>query len=212
MLGSTAMIGLRSSFKQDCRNIHQVSDFQFFKRLSPDIQDLIIDITGLAWLLNNISTGHRQKMNYYIFHDTSILLGYRLIYISPLGGFPATSRLENVIHLGLAAFLMTFLRRLDNKILDMPFLSALARSGVQEQFDCDKEIQEMLLWILFIGKTSIFKESDDIWLVPLITRKMRALNLRTWEDVHQMLAKWPWVKALHDKIGRHLYERSSLDI
>ena len=212
MLGSTAMIGLRSTFTQDWPGLHRVSDFLHFKKFNPDLQDITIDMIGVARILNDISSRLRQKVNYYIFHDTSILLGYRLIYISPLGGLHASSRLENIVHLGLAAFLMTFLRRLDHKISDMPLLSELARSAVQEESEYDKETQEILLWVLFIGKTSIFKPWDDTWLVPLITRTMRALGLCTWEDVHQILAKWPWVNTVHDKIGRRICESSALDL
>ncbi|KIM99089.1 hypothetical protein OIDMADRAFT_127640 [Oidiodendron maius Zn] len=212
MLGSTAMIGLRSTFTRDCQGHHNVSDFQSFKKFNPDLQDIIMDMIGVARMLNDISARLKQKVNYYIFHDTSILLGYRLIYINPLGSLHVGDRLENVLHLGLAAFLMTFLRRLDHKISDMPLLSGLARSAVQEEFDYDKENQEILLWVLFIGKTSIFKPWDDTWLVPLIRRTMQALGLCTWEEVHQTLAKWPWVNTVHDKIGRHLCKSSTLDI
>lgn len=212
MLGSTAMIGLRSTFTRDCPGLYNVSDFRSFKKFNPDLQDIIIDMIGVARMLNDISARLRQKVNYYIFHDTSILLGYRLIYISPLGSLHVGGHLGNVLHLGLAAFLMTFLRRLDHKISDMPLLSELARSAVQEEFEYDKETQEILLWVLFIGKTSIFKPWDDTWLVPLITRTMQALGLCTWEEVHQTLAKWPWVNAVHDKIGRQLCKSSTLDI
>jgi hypothetical protein len=201
MLGSTAMIGLRSSFRQTSRSIHKVSNPLLFKEFSPDLQDLILDMTGLAWLLNDISAGRRQKLNYYIFHDTCILLGYRLVYICPLGDVGPGHCLEKVAHLGLTAFLMTFLRRLDHKISEMPLISQLARVAAQEEFDNDKETQEVLLWFLFIGKTSIFKKSDDIWLLPRVARTMQALGLGAWEDVRRMLARWPWVNTLHDKAG-----------
>lgn len=105
---------------------------------------------------------------------------------------------------------MTFLQGIDHKkISDAPLLSGLARSAAQSMFDDDPESQELLPWILFIGGAPIFKQQDDVWLIPKIAHTVHALGLCTWEDVAQKLAKFPWVNALHSKVGQSLWYKST---
>ena len=209
MIGSTAMLDLGSAIRHGDQNVPDSANSSLYIDLRADLQYLLIDMTGLAWLLNDTNAGNRQKLHHYTFHDTIISLGYRIINISPLGGLHSTSRIANVVHLGLAAFLMTFLRRLDHRVSSMPLLSKLARSAAQEQSNNEKMPHDMLLWILFIGDASLFERLDDIWLIPTVTRTMRALNLHMWEDVQRALVKWPWVSTLHDKTGEALWHRST---
>ena len=161
---------------------------------------------SLALLLN--SAEHKKKLDGYTFHDILILMGYRLIHISPLLGPRLASRIENALHLGLTAFMTTFLLGLGLTVPEFPLLSKLARSAAQGNFDEDKENQEVLLWVFFIGRASIFREADDVWLIPRVTGTMLALGLHTWEDLSRTLSKFPWVSALHNKPGQTLWHRS----
>ena len=180
------------------------------KTLSADLQSLFVDMRSLATLINDASAGYHSKLNAYVFHDTCILLGYRTIHISPLRGPRPTSRLENMIHLGLAVFIMTFLRGLNRKIPNMPLLSNLVRSAAQEHLSGDREHGEMILWILFVGRASIFGDAEDIWLVPKAAKTIRSLGLGSWEAVGETLAMFPWVNDVHDKLGHALWHNSTL--
>ncbi|KAF2493962.1 hypothetical protein BU16DRAFT_562918 [Lophium mytilinum] len=208
---STAVVGLASSFKhQDSGRHHpNVLDTKLFKQLSTELQDLLVDMVYLAQLLNDASDGCRSALNSQIFHDTLILLGYRLVRIRPLGGPRSTSPLINIVHLGLALFLMTLLRRLDRRIVEIPLLSQLAHSAAKEELEDEEESHELLLWVLFIGGVSVFKQIDDAWLDPKIVRTRDALSLHTWDDVRRTLIKFPWVGAVHDNPGQLLYKRAS---
>jgi hypothetical protein len=143
---SSAIFGLPGSLGQGGKTFPDVSTLQLSKQLSADLQTLLMDFTGLAWLLNDASARHRPKLKSYTYHDTLLLLGYRLIQISPLGGPRPINRLENAVHLGLTMFLMTFLRGLDRKIEEIPILSELSRSASQEEhLGNELENQEVLL-------------------------------------------------------------------
>jgi hypothetical protein len=177
--------------------------------VTADLQDILVDIMSLTGLLNG-SGGHGTKLDGHTFHDILILIGYRLIRISPLCGLRPASPLQNVFYLGLTAFMATFLLALGRKLPEFPLLSILARSAVQGYpRDEDEESQEVILWILFIGRDSIFMQPDDAWLIPTVTGTILALGLHTWEDVRRTLSKFPWVNALHDKPGQALWHRSS---
>lgn len=205
MLGSTA---IREKGKNSQKHFSIVDTPLFFK-LRADIQELLLDIIAISRRLNIISTKRLQKLSSYRFHDTIILVGYRLIHISPLYGL--LSGLDDAVHLGLAAFLLTFLRRLDYKVSDMPLLHKLFTAAV-EQLNDKESSQELLLWLLFIGEASIFSQADDLLIVPIAIRTMDALDLHTWQDVRHTLGKWPWVNTLHDKNGEALWSRSASDL
>jgi len=194
-LGSTTIVGISSRFRKQDET--EVLKSAFLRNLSSDLQSLFMDITDLVQLLNDAGAGHRPKINCYTFHETLILLGYQIVDLSPLGGPRPKNRLENAVHLGLTAFILTFMRGLDHKIIDAPLLYNAARIAAQESFD-DEENQEVLLWLLFIGGASIFTQLDDIWLIVKTKAIMQTLGLHTWRDVSQTLAKFPWVSAVHD--------------
>lgn len=156
----------------------------------------------MAWLLNEAATGRRPKLDGFLLHNSLIILGYRLLHISPLNGPRPNKHIDNAVHLGLLAFIMTFLRGLDGTLPETTILSELVRSVAQSPFGNALEMQELLLWVLFIGHNSVFAPLDDTWLIPKTTRTMHALGLHTWEDVAQVVARFPWVNALHDKASQ----------
>jgi hypothetical protein len=203
------MLGSRAILDYDSQNTFAVVNTPLFDKLSADLQELLLDIIALSWQLNVISTRRLQKLNNYKFHDTIILLGYRLIDTSPLCGF--LPGLANAVHLGLAAFLLTFLRRLDYKVSEMPLLYKLITSAVR-QIDEQESSQELLLWLLFIGNASIFTSADDLWILPIAKRTTKTLDLHTWQDVRHTLARWPWVNTLHDMHGEALWCRYASDL
>lgn len=181
-----------------------------FRQLSTDLQDLLIDVTNLARLLNDTSSGKLTKIDNYTFHDTILLLGYRILAIRPLRGPRPLNRIEDVIQLGLATFVATFFWTLDRKIPSIPLLSELVRSVAQGYTDDNTESQKILLWLLFIGTPSIFTQlDDDVWLIPKTAQTMNTLGLYTWEDVRRTLIVFPWVNAFHDQAGKTLWHRLS---
>ncbi|KAL5001254.1 hypothetical protein BDV10DRAFT_13563 [Aspergillus recurvatus] len=173
------------------------------------------DTRSLAGLLNDAGAGYRQKLSAEEFHNTIMLLGYCLLHISPLdvSSEPdacfklGMSPHEEAIHLGLIAFLVTFLRGLDHRIADKPLLSHRLRLAIEkllssvEGGEVSKIIKRVLIWTLFVGAVVVFKPSDDEWLIPTTNTAMNTLGLSSWKDVKQALAGFPWVDAVHDRTG-----------
>ncbi len=163
-----------------------------------------MDIACLAGLLNDANAGRQPNLNTRAFHGTLLLLGYRLIYFSPLGGPRPAYHLENAVHLGLVAFMMPFMHRFDVKIPDSPLLSRLIHSAVQGAFGIEKDTQEVLLWIMLVGGASVLTQPKDRWLISLISHTMHTLRLHTWEDVARTMVRYPWIDAFHNKVCQTL--------
>ncbi|KAL2872718.1 uncharacterized protein BJX67DRAFT_376511 [Aspergillus lucknowensis] len=185
------------------------------KNLQPDLWMIFSDIRCLATILNDADAGYRQKLEGVEFHDTIILLGYRLLRIRPLGETSSPnassgtrmSDLENVVHLSLMAFLVTFLTGLDRQVPDKPLLShrlgvALKTLTAPDEAGPETQmVRSVLLWTLFIGSVVVFKPVEDEWLTPTTQAAKRALGLSSWEDTKKVLVRFPWVNPLHDRAG-----------
>lgn len=175
-----------------------------FKTLSANFRDLLVDMSFLASLLNNAIAGVVPKLNVTEFHKDTLLLGYRLVKLKPLGSPLEICSLQNRVHLGLTAFLVTFLQGWDRCIIQNVLLSKLLLSGVQQHFDGGQDDQEMLLWVLFIGAASSCLWKHPAWV--LTTKDaVYGLGIKGWEDVKKILAKFPWVNAVHDAAGLALW-------
>jgi len=185
----------------------QFIDSELFRVLDPRLQEVLIDISSLAWMLNG-HLGYEHQLAGYGFHDVLLLFGYRLLQISPLCGPRSASWLENTIHASLMVFISSFLTGLGGILPAFPPLSRLARSVAQNYPGEGIPEQEVFLWTLLAGSISIFSKEDDAWLLPRMQKTALALDLHDWEDVSRILCKFPWVKAFHDKPAQALWDRS----
>ena len=207
MPGSATITGLRNDFGQDSKDTFCRSNP--FRQLGAPFQDVLTDTLSLARQLNG-SIGRTFKLDGYLFHDICILIGYRLIHISPLGGPRPVASVENALHLGLMSFMTTFMAGLDRKIPHPRLLSELARAAIQKYRDEDPETQELLLWISFMHAVTIFRQAHNLWLISRITEISLDLGLHTWDDACRTLFKFPWVKSLHNKPGEAIWKISRI--
>ncbi|KAI1383976.1 uncharacterized protein F4822DRAFT_57322 [Hypoxylon trugodes] len=202
--GATAIDWLRKGFGEP--QIRHLLKSYPLTQLNPQLQDVFIDIMSLAWFLNG-NVGDGTRLDGYTYHNILILIGYRLIHLRSLDGPPLADRLENAIHIGLLMFMTTFLLSLSHKLPNVPLLRELVRALVQEEFDEDAGSEDVLLWVLFIGKISIFKGREDAWLVQRASRIMSTLDLRNWDDVCQVISKFPFVCSLHGSSGQSFWNQ-----
>ncbi|OBT63718.1 hypothetical protein VE03_06190 [Pseudogymnoascus sp. 23342-1-I1] len=198
--------GLEINYDQDPTNMINCG---LSKHLSISLQTVFADMSSLARLMNDACAGRCPRIRPYIFLDTVILLGYRLIQVSPLSGPRPLNHLENAVHAGLAVYMMAFLRGLDMKATNVPLISDLARSVAQEPVGSERVDREVILWILFVGQTSAFGEADDEWLIPRMAETTRLLKIDSWEGVSKVLATFPWVNDVHGKSAQELWYRST---
>lgn len=206
---STALFGRFNEINHDVE-LTNVIDPGLSKHLSANLQAVFRDMGSLARLMNDACRGLCPRIRPYSFLDTVILLGYRLIEVSPLSGPRLPNRLENAVHVGLAVYMMAFLRGLDMKVTHVPLISDLARSVVQDDAGSERVDREVVLWILFVGEVSAFGDMDHEWLIPKIAETSRFLGIDTWEGVSRVLATFPWVNDIHGKSSYALWYKSTL--
>ncbi|KAH1597852.1 hypothetical protein KXV95_001375 [Aspergillus fumigatus] len=171
-----------------------------------NLRDLFLDVLFLASSLNNAMTGDSPKLGVFQLHQNIILLGYRLVKLKPLGLPLRSSSLENRVHLGLAAFLASFLQGWDGQISPNHLLSRSLLASVHQHLSAEQNEQELSLWALFRGAVLPSSWNDSTWVLK--TRvTLKALGIDSWGDIRDILGKYPWVNAIHDPPGQTLWYR-----
>ncbi|KAL4933535.1 uncharacterized protein BDV17DRAFT_111529 [Aspergillus undulatus] len=222
LLGAEGIEFLRSSKclcidderRLDASTIPEVDTF-LQMRLRADLWTIFTNVRHFAVLLNDAGIGYSKKLGAGEFHNTILLFGHCLLRFGPLGSssghgwclLSAMSALEDVIHLGLIAFLVTFLPGLNHHIADQPLLSQRLLFAVQKLSqivgagEASRIEKKILLWAVFIGAVAVFKPADNAWLKPLMNATIQVIGLSSWKSVKPVLVGFPWVDALHDRTG-----------
>ncbi|KAI1469246.1 uncharacterized protein F4812DRAFT_323434 [Daldinia caldariorum] len=180
-----------------------------FMQLSPDMQEIWIDVMSHASFLNE-NENNGIKMDGYKYHDTLILIGYRLVHIRPLDKGPGIS-LENDIHTGLLMLMTNFFLSILHRVPDLPLLRQRIEALVLEKLIGGKEEEEVLLWILFMAGITIPGLPEDEHFMRRISEVTISLDLQSWDDVRQILSKFPWIKAIHERPGNTLWNHRTFN-
>ncbi len=68
---------------------------------------------------------------------------------------------------------------------------------------------EVVLWMLFVGEvTGVLEDDGEEWVARRVREVVAGLGLRDWEEVREVLRKFPWVDVCYDGKGGALWERS----
>ncbi|EXJ79038.1 hypothetical protein A1O3_08539 [Capronia epimyces CBS 606.96] len=171
-----------------------------FDGIDPCLRQILLDVTNIASLFNM-----DYKMDPHTFQEVIVSLGSRLVRFHPLSGPPLEGRLESACHVGLITFVTTFFLQCGRR----RFLKyGLVGQHLRQVIDrgLDKQDDDLMLWILFIGGTSVLADRDHAWLMPKIQRTLRSLSIETWAGLHQCLVLFPWVNSLHDEAAKALWD------
>ncbi|KAI0148589.1 hypothetical protein GGR57DRAFT_474880 [Xylariaceae sp. FL1272] len=176
--------------------------------VSDGLQQVYEDISTLAWLVNENAT-NQIKIDDHDFHSVLLLIVYRLLRVRSVNAaFGTCSAVEVILHLGLTAAMTQFFFSLRMKLPDVGALNKRICSAIHEHSFAGRDAQEILFWILFTCKASVFKDLDeDIWLIPKASRVVRQLGLWSWEDASQILQKYPWINIFSDSAGKYLWDQ-----
>jgi hypothetical protein len=118
--------------------------------------------------------------------------------------------LNEFIRLGLLAFTShTFLHFQNMK----PPLTEFPRKyqDCLRNIKCSAKAASIKLWLFTIGAISVFKPTDDPWLMPLLRDQMRHCCISGWEDFHRQMKRFLWITILHDEPGERVFNTAALE-
>lgn len=186
---------------------NEIRDARRSNQSGISFSDVTANVTHFASLLNRCAKIDR-KIDQRDFNNSIMMLGYRLIHVSPLNGPRPTNAVDDMLHFGLAAFLTSFLLEIGARPQGFPLLTHTTCAAIEIHSEQSVQYREILLWSLFVGASSTFRCLDDRWLIARVTDTMVSLDLNTWEDVSRTVSKFPWVNSVHDQSGQSLWQKT----
>ncbi|KAL7953566.1 hypothetical protein V8C34DRAFT_296612 [Trichoderma compactum] len=173
--------------------------------LEPYLHDILVHMMGATSLFNN-----GVKLDLETLQEMILSIGYRLTQFSSSEEDRRLWRLQDSYHIGLTIWTMTvFLHGGRRQILDYKRLDR----RLKEILDSDLEDHnpELALWLLILGGVWVLDGYDEHWLPSRIRLMAMRLNIRSWDKVYTIVGHFPWIHALHDDLGRALWDRAHRD-
>jgi hypothetical protein len=167
------------------------------------LAEIAIDVAYLADLLNKAS--NNQKIDGHAFQEAVLLLCYRLVNESAIKERGNEKDVDRLCQLTLISFLTMLLLEYGQSPLRYGLLSRKLKAAIEQTACLDTNVR-LLLWCNFVGGVALFTPSDDSWMRPLICRICVQLKLTNWAEVRQILISFAWIKSIHDKPGKALWD------
>lgn len=203
--GQNTAVWLRNLYKKDTQAYHRSKRMTL--DLEPGLQASFLDLMSLSAFANGCSVCP-TKLRAYTFHDLVILFGFRLVQIRPLQQPGFATRFETLLHLGLMAFLTTFLAGLSRKRPNFKSITDPLQWVIQAARGERDDFQKIVLWALLLGGDVLFTEADEDWFLPRVAEVTTVLKLEEWDDVEEIVTKFPWIRSIHGKTAMYLWQKS----
>lgn len=173
--------------------------------LDPILQRILQDANEVTRLLNKDASG--LGMEPVAIQEFIVSVGYRLVRVHTLNGPPLENKLAGAYHIGLIAFITTlFLQSGGRHFLRYKLVARCLESVIERRLSLDEEDQDIMLWLLFIGGISVLtEEENDSWLLLRITSVVQMADVKSWTQLQQRLAQFPWISSIHDEPGAALW-------
>lgn len=179
--------------------------------LDPYLHDILVDIISLCSLFNNNLPNSTLDVNLFLENQTSIC--YRLLHFHPLGShWPEPyDIIQAAYHTGLTVLMMTmFLQHDRRRVLDYSLITQCVWDVLE---DSNSELldEEFALWLMLMGGIWISVGVEVGSLLSRIQSTAEKLGLVRWDEACIIMARFPWIHALHDQPGRELWGRAIRD-
>lgn len=140
-----------------------------------------------------------QRISTETFLDTMASIIYRLLDMH----FPSDSN-DEVVRLGLLAFSCSVFLPWRSLGVSYPHLTSAFRDSVSGPVSSHVS-PRLMLWLLMVGAVSVFDETDDEWLRPLLLDNAGLCEIDSWSEMKDLLQSFLWIGLVHDKVGEAIF-------
>lgn len=169
-----------------------------------ELRCLFVELMNVSHLLNGGRTCY--SLDPYAFQNILISASYQLLHLRlVIGGKPVDYN-DNARHLGLLAFMTTLLfQQGRSQRLSYNLLAGKLRDAIEATSSKSMD-KTTLLWLLLIGGVSVFDAFERTWLLSQIKSCLCILKIDSWQTARDKIQNMPWIDAIHEKPGQHLWE------
>ena len=167
--------------------------------LDPNLYEILLDVKSLTSLFNNILADLTIDLN--TFHEMLVSICCRLIRFHPLQSPRQESNIDAVYHIGLTVFMITLFLQYGGRQTSPYELVSLRLRDVLDG-ELNELDDDLVLWLMFVGSIWVSGGTDGSWIISKIRRLARRLGINSWAKVQRSVSTFPWISALHDQLGR----------
>ena len=172
--------------------------------VSMELVCILSDITTFTDTLNSINEA--SKLDPLDFAEQAFSLIHRLILFAPLCGLRLVGGTEDLLQLSLLALMTTALPTYTEDVVRYALLSRELKRALQRYATSKDADLKLLLWAVLAGRVSILNEDDDEWVVPMILKISKQLQIRSWTQFRQILKTYCWIQIVHGARAKALWE------
>jgi hypothetical protein len=176
------------------------------------LQQVFEDLMSVSCLLNHNTACFRLEP--FAYQEILLSVCYRLTHRYPLAhkGYGYGNGQEELLYLGLLAFMTTLLFRHTFQRLSYPLLTERLRSAMERLLERGSMNDSMTLWLLFIGGISVFDDDahNVVWIVSHVKKYLFNLRIGTWSAVRDEIRNFPWINVVHEGPGVKFWQALSL--
>jgi hypothetical protein len=148
----------------------------------------------------NFAVDSELRISTETFLDTMTSVTYRLLDMH----FESGSKNE-VVRLGLIAFLCSVFLQWKHLGMSYPHFTSLFRNCLLGMAS-DRISPDLMVWLLIVGAVSVFDESDEVWLKPLLRLNICSCGIDEWSEMQELLKGFLWIELVYEKPGKRVFE------
>lgn len=179
------------------------SNVNLYYGISPEVINLLLDITDFTQLLNTTQQG--AKLDPMDYAECVIGRLHRLLHFAPVAHQRLMDPLDNLVHVALVATMTTLMPEYGRNMARYDLLANHFRGALWTYAATPERNASILLWALFVGFVTVLGDDDHTWLASLVGKVCVYLDLHSWLDVSSILCRYAWVGVLYDTPGLRLW-------
>ena len=151
--------------------------------------------------LVNLAAEARGRIPWELFMHTMTSVMYRLIHMN----FDVGSANE-AVRLGLLALASHIFLQWKVVRTTYAHLKVSYRSSLEDVEGSGCISPHLCSWLLMVGAVSVFEELDTAWLGPRLRESVAVGEIRSWDEMRDILGSLMWIPLVNEKVGKDNFE------
>jgi hypothetical protein len=198
-----------STLCEGLRNIIEMCDLD---------SNLISIFVELQYLNSTLAISTRNLMTTYHVHAS--VQYHLLMFRSTRYSGGQISAIQEICSLGVITYLKTvydFQRSISTG--RPPIGASTDIVTIQQLKSCldfieinTPQTQAFFLWMLFLGGSVVASTKERTWFVARLARTIVEMQIRSWEDMRELLKRFLWVDWIHGDPCRELWDEAMVTV
>ena len=152
-------------------------------------------------LLVNLAAQTQASIHAELIYGTMIAVMYRLLRMDFSPG-----SLDQCIRHGLVVFSYHIFLQWQDVRLPYTYFPNMYKDCVLDLKLTGRVSSRLMLWLLMIGASSLYKVEEEEWLRLVLREHVEKCQVRTWNEMQDILKSYMWIGLLDDRTGKEIFE------